>query len=59
MTPTATDLERWLEADRQARPRRLERLRERLAAEGVDAYFGVRRENSRYLTGFDLSLIHI
>jgi len=55
VTPTATDLERWLEADRQARPRRLERLRERLAAEGVDAYFGVRRENSRYLTGFDLA----
>jgi Xaa-Pro aminopeptidase len=29
-------------------------LRERLAAEGVDAYFGVCRENTRYLTGFVL-----
>jgi Xaa-Pro aminopeptidase len=25
-----------------------------MAREGVDAYFGVRRENTRYLTGFDL-----
>jgi Xaa-Pro aminopeptidase len=29
-------------------------LRQRMAAEGVDAYFGVRRENTRYLTGFEL-----
>ncbi|MGZ6314195.1 MAG: M24 family metallopeptidase [Candidatus Limnocylindrales bacterium] len=33
---------------------RLSRLRSRMAAEGVDAYFGVRPENSRYLTGFVL-----
>jgi Xaa-Pro aminopeptidase len=53
--PTASDLERWLAADAAARPARLERLRARMAEAGVDAYFGVRRENSRYLTGFDLA----
>jgi len=53
--PTQADLDRWLAADEAARPQRLERLRERLDQEGVDAYFGVRRENSRYLTGFDLA----
>jgi Xaa-Pro aminopeptidase len=52
--PTPADLERWLADDRGARPARLGRFRERLAREGVDAYFGVRRENTRYLTGFDL-----
>lgn len=52
--PTAHDLARWLEADGQARPQRLSRLRERMVGEGVDAYFGVRRENTRYLTGFTL-----
>ncbi len=25
-----------------------------MAQEGVDGYFGVRRENTRYLTGFEL-----
>ena len=30
-------------------------LRERMAEEGVDAYFGVRRENIRYLTGLELA----
>ena len=44
----------WLAADREARPGRLALLRRRLAEEGLDAYFGVRRENSRYLTGFAL-----
>ncbi|MGH2407839.1 MAG: M24 family metallopeptidase [Candidatus Limnocylindrales bacterium] len=49
------DLQRWAEADRAARPARLGRLRARMAEAGVDAYFGVRRENSRYLTGFVLA----
>jgi Xaa-Pro aminopeptidase len=52
--PTADDHARWAAADRAARPARLARLRERLEREGVDAYFGVRRENTRYLTGFVL-----
>ncbi|HUG47256.1 MAG TPA: Xaa-Pro peptidase family protein [Candidatus Limnocylindria bacterium] len=53
--PTAADLERWRAADRAARPARLAALRARLEREGVEAYFGVRRENSRYLTGFELA----
>ena len=44
----------WDAADRAARPARLARLRDRFAAAGVDAYFGVRREHMRYLTGFTL-----
>src|SRR5256714_13198784 len=52
--PSPVDLARWQDADRAARPARLERLRARFAAAGVDAFFGVRRENSRYLTGFSL-----
>ena len=52
--PTAADLDRWSEADRAARPLRLARIRARLAEAGLDAYLGVRRENSRYLTGFAL-----
>lgn len=51
---SAPDLTRWLEADRAARPRRLDRLRARMSREGVEGYFGVRRENTRYLTGFVL-----
>lgn len=43
-----------MQADRAARPVRLGRLRERMAREGVDGYFGVRAEHSRYLTGFEL-----
>jgi Xaa-Pro aminopeptidase len=54
MKPTAADLERWANADLLARPARVDALRTRMAAEGVDAYFGVRRENTRYLTGFEL-----
>lgn len=42
----------WAEADRAARPDRLARLRARFADAGVDAYFGVRPEHARYLTGF-------
>jgi Xaa-Pro aminopeptidase len=49
--PTASDRARWAEADRAARPERLGRLRERMRAEGVDGYFGVRWEHMRYLTG--------
>ena len=52
--PSAADRERWAAADRAARPARLARLRQRLAEAQVDAYFGVRSENSRYLTGFAL-----
>jgi Xaa-Pro aminopeptidase len=52
--PTDADVERWTADDRRARSRRLAGLRERMARETVDAYFGVRRENTRYLTGFDL-----
>ena len=49
--PTAADRARWAEADRAARPDRLRRLRDRMAKEGVDGYFGVRWEHMRYLTG--------
>ena len=52
--PTAADLERWNESDRAARPKRLERLRARFADASIDAYFGVRPEHMRYLTGFAL-----
>lgn len=52
--PSTGDLERWAEADLALRPGRLERLRARFATLGVDAYFGIRRENTRYITGFVL-----
>lgn len=52
--PAKADLDRWFESDREARPGRLQRFRARLIAHEVDAYFGVRRENIRYLTGFTL-----
>jgi Xaa-Pro aminopeptidase len=52
--PGAADFARWKAADDAARPDRLSRLRARLEREGVDAYFGVRRENTRYLSGFVL-----
>ena len=52
--PTPVDRARWAEADRVARPERLARLRARFAAAQVDAYFGVRPEHIRYLTGFAL-----
>ncbi|MBA3234951.1 MAG: aminopeptidase P family N-terminal domain-containing protein, partial [Chloroflexi bacterium] len=45
---------RWEAADRAARPARLARLRDRFDEAGVDAYFGVRREHIRYLTGVAL-----
>jgi Xaa-Pro aminopeptidase len=53
--PNRVTRARWLEADREHRPSRLARLRDRTAAEGVDAYFGVRREHMRWLTGFSLA----
>jgi Xaa-Pro aminopeptidase len=52
--PTPADRARWTEADNAARPIRLARLRKRLAEAGLDAYFGVRSEHMRYLTGFIL-----
>jgi Xaa-Pro aminopeptidase len=52
--PSASDLASWLDADRAARPARLARLRARFADAGIDAYFGVRREHMRYLTGLTL-----
>jgi Xaa-Pro aminopeptidase len=53
--PGPADLARWAEADRAARPERLGRLRARFAEAGIDAYFGVRGEHMRYLTGFALA----
>jgi Xaa-Pro aminopeptidase len=47
-------ISRWLDADRATRPARIERVRARFADAGVDAYFGVRSENSHYVTGFAL-----
>jgi len=52
--PGPRRLRDWDEADRTARPARLARLRERLAAAGLDAYFGLRREEIRYLAGVAL-----
>ena len=52
--PTPEDLARWASADAVARPLRVARLRERMAEQAVDVYFGVSRENTRYLTGFVL-----
>lgn len=54
-SPTAADRDRWDEADRVARPTRVARFRARFADADIDAYFGVRRENIRYLTGFTLA----
>ena len=53
--PTAVDLRHWDQADRAARPARRARVTARFAAAGIDAYFGVRREHMRYLTGFNLA----
>jgi Xaa-Pro aminopeptidase len=53
--PTAATRAGWEEADRAARPARLARLRARFDGAGIDAYFGVRREHMRYLTGFTLA----
>ena len=53
--PTEAERRRWDEADRAARPARRDRVRARFAEAGIDAYFGVRREHMRYLTGFALA----
>jgi Xaa-Pro aminopeptidase len=53
--PSPEQLATWDEADRIARPARLARLRARFAEAGVDAYFGLRREHMRYLSGFMLA----
>ncbi|HET8785652.1 MAG TPA: Xaa-Pro peptidase family protein [Candidatus Limnocylindrales bacterium] len=53
--PSGADRRRWDDADRAARPARQERVRARFADAGIDAYFGVRREHMRYLTGFTLA----
>ncbi|HEY3522306.1 MAG TPA: Xaa-Pro peptidase family protein [Candidatus Limnocylindrales bacterium] len=52
--PGSAERADWQEADEAARPDRVRRLRERLAPAGVDAFFGLRVETSRYLTGFAL-----
>ncbi len=52
--PTPEQRAAWAASDRAARPARLARLRARFAEAGVDAYFGVRPEHMRYLTGFTL-----
>jgi Xaa-Pro aminopeptidase len=52
--PDAAQRNAWSEADRAARPARLGRLRARFADAGIDAYYGVRPEHMRYLTGFSL-----
>jgi len=52
--PTAADRARWAEADAVARGHRVDRVRARFDAAGIDAYFGIRREHMRYLTGFTL-----
>src|SRR5262245_34404310 len=53
-SPGQADVARWLAADAAARHRRQERFRAELSGLGVDAWFGVRREDIRYLTGFAL-----
>ena len=53
--PTAAQVAEWDALDRMARPARLARLRARFAEAGFDAYFGVRPEHMRYLTGFRLA----
>jgi Xaa-Pro aminopeptidase len=52
--PGDADRVRWAQSDAAARPARLRRLRDRMAEAGVDAYFGLRSEHMRYLTGFIL-----
>jgi Xaa-Pro aminopeptidase len=53
--PTPADRARWTDSDEAARPARLARLRARFEGAGIDAYFGLRREHMRYLTGFTLA----
>jgi Xaa-Pro aminopeptidase len=53
--PSPPQRARWHEADVAARPARVDRLRARFAAAGIDGYFGLRSEHMRYLTGFRLA----
>jgi Xaa-Pro aminopeptidase len=53
--PTPADRARWADSDAAAGPARLARVRARFEAAGIDAYFGLRREHMRYLTGFTLA----
>lgn len=53
--PDERTLYGWRETDRAHRPGRLAALRERLGREGIDAYFGLRPEHMRWLTGFALA----
>lgn len=53
--PDAETRRRWADADRAHRPGRVAALRARMAAAGVDAYFGLRPEHMRWLTGFTLA----
>jgi Xaa-Pro aminopeptidase len=53
--PDAATRARWRDAEREHLAGRLERLRARMATEGVGAYFGVKREHMRWLTGFTLA----
>ena len=52
--PSAADRARWAEADAAARSGRVARLRARFERAGIEAYFGLRRQHVRYLTGFVL-----
>ena len=53
-SPEARQLAEWRRADAAARPARLARLRDRFAGASIDAYYGVRPEHTRYLTGVAL-----
>ena len=53
--PDTATRARWRDSERSQLPGRLERLRTRMAAEGVEAYFGVKREHMRWLAGFTLA----
>ena len=53
--PGPDRLAAWEESDRVSRPARLARVRDRFVGAGVDAYFGVRHEHMRYLTGVTLA----
>jgi Xaa-Pro aminopeptidase len=52
--PSPAERARWAEADHAARPARVARIRDRLRAAGLDAFFSLRAESGRYLTGFAL-----
>ena len=53
--PSAARRAGWRAAERSHLPARLARLRARMADEDVGAYFGVKAEHMRWLTGFTLA----